>query len=219
VGRFGYTGQAWLPELGMWYYKARIYSPMLGRFLQVDPVGYKDQINLYAYVGNDPMDHTDPRGEMAEGCDAACKAKASAIMGETSGLRAQVTKGKDGKTETDPKSAVELRKGREAIGIISQRGEKLHSRDASKSTNPIVKRLWRESVTAAKNPDHVQLPPEAKQFFIRNNDDPAEMARVRNLGDPARETLVKSYGPFRSVGGGDAGKGDHMYIDIYAPRR
>jgi hypothetical protein len=36
-GRFGYTGQAWIPELGMYYYKARFYSPTLGRFLQTDP--------------------------------------------------------------------------------------------------------------------------------------------------------------------------------------
>jgi RHS repeat-associated protein len=63
IGRFQYTGQTWIPELGMYNYKARIYNPRLGgRFMQPDPIGYGAGMNMYAYVGGDPVNGWDPSG-------------------------------------------------------------------------------------------------------------------------------------------------------------
>jgi RHS repeat-associated protein len=46
--RFRYTGQTMLPEAKLYYYKARVYDPAAGRFLQIDPIGSADDLNLYA---------------------------------------------------------------------------------------------------------------------------------------------------------------------------
>jgi RHS repeat-associated protein len=75
TGTFGYTGQRIDPETnGLYNYRARMYHPAWGRFMQPDPLGTLTDIpqasvggtgnrtNLYAYVANDPLNGTDPLG-------------------------------------------------------------------------------------------------------------------------------------------------------------
>ena len=107
LGRFQYTGQMWIPELGMYYYKARIYTPRLGRFLQTDPIGSRDDPNLYAYVGNDPLGRTDPSGLWT--CDM--KNQESGCMQVAAGLgraRAAETKMEDGPQRTQFQAVLKL---------------------------------------------------------------------------------------------------------------
>jgi RHS repeat-associated protein len=59
---FQFAGRRLDPETGLYYNRARYYSPSLGRFLQTDPNGTKGGINLYAYTANDPVNRVDPAG-------------------------------------------------------------------------------------------------------------------------------------------------------------
>ena len=62
--RFLFTGREWLPELGLYDYRNRVYSPMLGRWLQPDPIGFEaGDVNLYRYCGNSAAGHLDPFGK------------------------------------------------------------------------------------------------------------------------------------------------------------
>ncbi len=52
---------------GLYYYRNRYYSPMLSRFVSEDPIGLAGGVNLYGYVGGDPISLSDPTG-LAPNC-------------------------------------------------------------------------------------------------------------------------------------------------------
>jgi RHS repeat-associated protein len=98
--QYGYTGRE--PDAtGLIYYRARYYDPTQRRFTQRDPIGMVDGVNRYAYVGNNPINYTDPTGELIlnavgagwglvsggiSGGIAAYHTTSGSIMGTTLGL-------------------------------------------------------------------------------------------------------------------------------------
>jgi RHS repeat-associated protein len=57
-----YTGRE-ADSTGLYYYRARYYSPTMGRFISEDPIGFHGgQNNFYAYVGGRSIDLRDPQG-------------------------------------------------------------------------------------------------------------------------------------------------------------
>ncbi len=60
-----FQGREYESETGLYYFRARYYNPKLGRFLQTDPMGYEDSMNLYQSFGNNPVNFIDPMGALS----------------------------------------------------------------------------------------------------------------------------------------------------------
>ena len=57
-----YTGRDNDGATGLYYYRARYYSPALGRFISEDPIGINGDLNVYSYASGDPISNADPLG-------------------------------------------------------------------------------------------------------------------------------------------------------------
>lgn len=150
--RFRYTGQMAIPEANLYYYKARVYSPVLGRFLQTDPIGGQDDLNLYAYTHDDPIDGADPSGL---GCGSRLgDAPNCKTYGPSESGTPQKTRGANGQQHADASKA----QAREVAAGAQVRGERVDStvynRSAKNATGGVVDSNMRaDSVVNTTSPD------------------------------------------------------------------
>ena len=104
---FRFTGRDYDSETGLYYYRARYYDSLFGRFLSEDPIRWAGGLNLYRYVKNQPEVLTDPTGlatnksseltclqctvyAEARGLDSPCQyAVASVILNRVAEARAK----------------------------------------------------------------------------------------------------------------------------------
>ncbi len=90
--RFMFTGREYLSTIGIYDYRNRMYSPLLGRFLQNDPLGFDaGDNNLYRYCGNNPTNASDP-----DGTDAIAQHDGGYIYVLRSGLNPKILAGNGG---------------------------------------------------------------------------------------------------------------------------
>jgi len=101
----GFTGHFNDIDTQLTYMQARYYDPITTRFISVDPSRIKAGFNLYAYVGNNPLNKTDPTGLAkcgtltGEQCDTAmtdmsnAKAVADKVTSAIKGIVNKMTSG------------------------------------------------------------------------------------------------------------------------------
>ena len=68
---FQYTAREFDSETGLYFYRARYFDPVAGRFLSEDPTGFNAGMDFYAYVSNSPTNLVDPKGLLQVCCRPA----------------------------------------------------------------------------------------------------------------------------------------------------
>ena len=232
--RFRYTGQIMIPEAQLYHYKARVYDPNLGRFLQTDPVGYKDDLDLYAYVGNDPLDGADPSGLTDYDCSKGvghgnCRGSARVKDGDTikvaggtisvsqtGNIVYRETGGLRPTTKEGAGSERDLEGGQKAIAHVVQNRNDAGIKDGVAkdsvklrfSLNRQFRAAQNAAAAAATEPDSTN---GAKYYVLNQGQAMAEWVKHTHV--------TQSFGPFSNAAPGDTTTvgGSDINIQILEP--
>jgi RHS repeat-associated protein len=103
----GYAGGVALPGAGLVHFRARAYDTNTGRFVSADPIGVGGGVNLYGYVGDDPINMVDPSGtesifaKLAEAISSIFSSGGSSSNGGSTGSSGSGSGGSSGAGSRD----------------------------------------------------------------------------------------------------------------------
>jgi RHS repeat-associated protein len=84
---YRYAGYRWDYETHLLQVRNRWYHPRLGRWVSRDPIAYNGGMNLYAYVGGNPIKDVDPYGERKWKAEDVDDCKTTILAGHTTWVR------------------------------------------------------------------------------------------------------------------------------------
>jgi RHS repeat-associated protein len=178
--RYRYTGKERDEETGLAHHGARYYATWLGRWTAADPTGLRDGTNVFAYVGDNPVNLTDPNGTEGERSPfyqqeqriQQTEQGAANIRGLISDLELEQQAG-----DTDESLTKEIAGLRTELGKVEQLG-----------------RLQSAALAIARDPDAVRL--HAREFSDAERDvihrDAVGLRLAEDLFWNAREHVVRA---------------------------
>ena len=95
--RYRYVGKERDEETGLYYYGARYYAAWIARFISTDPMkAERTWVTPYNYVQNNPINRTDPTGELDDEWDYNISTGEATKVGDKGGKETQHINIKDG---------------------------------------------------------------------------------------------------------------------------
>jgi RHS repeat-associated protein len=206
---FQYTGRE-NDGTGLYYYRARFYSPNHQRFISEDPLGFAgEDVNLYAYVFDDPLNLTDPDGRNPFLAACLTGAVTSAALDLLSGRKPTF-----GELAGD--AAVGCLSGAAGLGAAKALGALGR---ALGGTLPKVSAVPGDAAKAAKglgNPFKAKTPGEIDQMFGAKGYQPRGPDPMSGRGGYVNPQTGRSY---HIDPGGSYGKGvEAPHVDVNRPR-